>query len=101
MALQKHFNDPRKQFVDPYWTIISGVLSHGRGRSDLTLDRRVHVELGVPYHLVSCAQHFSIRHRQLSAGIAVLAPHICFEVPWLGPVYSLALYLREIRPTPS
>ena len=32
MALQKRFNDPRKQFVDPYWTIISGVLSHGRGR---------------------------------------------------------------------
>jgi len=27
MALQKRFNDPRKQFVDPYWTIISGVLS--------------------------------------------------------------------------
>jgi hypothetical protein len=36
MALQKRFNDPRKQFVDPYWTIISGVLSHGRGRSKLT-----------------------------------------------------------------
>jgi len=32
MALQKRFNDPRKQFVDPYWTIISSVLSHGRGR---------------------------------------------------------------------
>ncbi len=38
MALQKRFNDPKKQFVDPYWTIISGVLSHGRGRSKLTLD---------------------------------------------------------------
>jgi hypothetical protein len=48
MALQKRFNDPRKQFVDPYWTIISGVLSHGRGRSKLTLDRRECVELGVP-----------------------------------------------------
>jgi hypothetical protein len=31
MALQKRFNDPRKQFVDPYWTIISGVLSWGGG----------------------------------------------------------------------
>lgn len=39
MVLQKRFNDPQKQFVDPYWTIISGVLSHGRGRSKLTLDR--------------------------------------------------------------
>jgi hypothetical protein len=38
MALQKRFNDPRKQFVDPYWTIISGVLSHGRGRPKLTLE---------------------------------------------------------------
>src|ERR1700680_2217872 len=37
MALQKRFNDPWNQFVDPYWTIISGVLSHGRGRSKLTL----------------------------------------------------------------
>src|ERR1700691_3188444 len=35
MAPQKRFNDPRKQFVDPYWTIISGVLSHGRGRSKI------------------------------------------------------------------
>lgn len=26
--------------MDPYWTIISGVLSHGRGRSKLTIDRR-------------------------------------------------------------
>jgi hypothetical protein len=33
MALQKRFNDPRKHFVDPYWTIISGVLSHGRSRA--------------------------------------------------------------------
>jgi hypothetical protein len=40
MALQKRFNDSRKQFVDPYWTIISSVLSHGRGRSKLALDRR-------------------------------------------------------------
>src|SRR5208283_3882950 len=40
MALQKRFNDPRKQFVDPYWTINSGVLSHGRGRPILMLDRR-------------------------------------------------------------
>jgi len=39
MALQKRFNDPRKQFVDPYWTIISGVLSRGRGRPKMTLDR--------------------------------------------------------------
>jgi hypothetical protein len=31
MALQKRFKDPRKQFVDSYWTIISAVLSHGRG----------------------------------------------------------------------
>jgi len=48
MALQKRFNDPRKQFVDPYWTIISGVLSHGRGRSEMTLDRLECVEFGVP-----------------------------------------------------
>jgi hypothetical protein len=46
MALQKRFTDPRKQFVDPYWTIISGVLSHGRGRAKLTLDRRECVEFG-------------------------------------------------------
>jgi hypothetical protein len=32
MALQKRFSDPPKQFVDPYWTKISSVLSHGRGR---------------------------------------------------------------------
>jgi hypothetical protein len=32
MALQKRFNDPRKQFVDCYWTVNSGVLSRGRGR---------------------------------------------------------------------
>jgi len=37
MALQKGFNDPWEQFVDPYWTIISGVLSRGRGRSKLRL----------------------------------------------------------------
>ena len=37
MALQKRFNDPWKQFVDPYWTIISGVLSRGRGRPKLRL----------------------------------------------------------------
>ncbi len=30
MALQKCFNHPWKRFVDPYWTTISGVLSHGR-----------------------------------------------------------------------
>jgi len=47
MALQKRFSDPRKQFVDPYWTIISGVLSRGSGRSDLTLDRRECLELRV------------------------------------------------------
>ena len=41
MALQKRFNDSRKQFVDPYWTIISGVLSHGRGRSKNGLRSRV------------------------------------------------------------
>ena len=39
MALQKRFNDLREHFVDPYWTIISGVLSHGRGRPKLTLDQ--------------------------------------------------------------
>jgi hypothetical protein len=27
--------------VDPYWTIISGVLSHGRGRSKLTFESGV------------------------------------------------------------
>ena len=40
MALQKRFNNIGKQFVDCKWTIISGLLSHGRGRSKLTLDRR-------------------------------------------------------------
>jgi len=39
MALQKRFNDLWKQFVDPYWTIISGVLSHGRGRPKNDVDR--------------------------------------------------------------
>ncbi len=49
MALQKRFNDPQKQFVDLYWTIISGVLSHGRGRSKLThLIGNLSVESGVP-----------------------------------------------------
>jgi len=45
MALQKRFNDPQEQFVDPYWTMISGVLSHGRGRSKFTLDRRSYIYL--------------------------------------------------------
>src|SRR5450755_1790020 len=32
IALQKRFHDPRKQFVDPYWTMISGVISHASDR---------------------------------------------------------------------
>jgi hypothetical protein len=74
MALQKRFNDPRKQFVDPYWTIISGVLSHGSDHSKMTLDRRICVELGVP-----CL-------RFLEAGITSCLPQCQNgrETPWTG-----------------
>ncbi len=83
MALQKRFSDPRKQFVDPYWTIISGVLSHGRGRSKLTLDRRECVE-------IESAQPASPKSRLLKqSSMMTGATPVCYRlstIQWEAPL---------------